>query len=287
MATLIRPARFVDLDLLVEISQSLASHGFLTLPEDRKGVAALLQMSEASFGGKLAHWDEGQYLFVLEDLGARRVVGSSLIIARHGTPQSPHLYFRVLEIGEKQQAIQFEADTEGWTELGGLYLAPAYRNRPVRLGKALSFIRFLYMKRNEGRFCRRVLAELLPPLPREGDPPFWSSLGKRLTGLSYREADRRSRRDKKFFLSAFPRGPIAIASLSQEARAALRRVGPETEPVVRMLTAVGFKDLGQIDPFDGGPHYGASWEEIRFDLVEEFFLNQEEEREIRWMFTPS
>jgi arginine N-succinyltransferase len=104
--------------------------------------------------------------------------------------------------------------------------------------------------------------------------------------MDYRDADAKARRDKKFVTNLFPRGPVSFNVLSPEAQKLIGVAGSETQPVVNILTALGFRYLHQIDPFDGGPHYGAAMSEIRFDVVEEFFLNQEEEREIRWMFTP-
>lgn len=283
MPFLIRPSRYSDLDYLHELATSLWATGFLTLPSRRPGLEALISLSERSFSGKIGKPDEGKYLFVLEDLKTRKVVGSSLVIARHGGPESPHLYFQV---DAEKQTLNFQAEEKGRTELGGLILDPAYRGHPAKLGKALSLVRFLYIKRNREKFCEDLLAELLPPFTAEGKSPFWESLGRRLTGMDYREADEKSRKDKRFVLNLFPRGPINISSLSAEAQAALGVVGPATEPVVKILTSIGFRYLQQIDPFDGGPHYGVSQGEVRFDVVDEFFVNQEEAREIRWMLTP-
>jgi arginine/ornithine N-succinyltransferase beta subunit len=60
--------------------------------------------------------------------------------------------------------------------------------------------------------------------------------------------------------------------------------GSETEAAVKTLKAAGFRYLHQIDPFDGGPHYGAKQGEVKYDVVEDFLFEQSE---IKWMFTPS
>ncbi len=99
--------------------------------------------------------------------------------------------------------------------------------------------------------------------------------------MDYRTADEKSRRDKRFVLSLFPRGPILINSLSPEAQATIGVAGPETQPVVKILTSIGFRYLHQIDPFDGGPHYGVKRNEVRYDLVEDFFADQQD---VRWLF---
>lgn len=284
MPFLIRPAHHADIDSLHALATSLSATGFLTLPSEAKDLEALIGVSERSFGGKTANVWDAQYLFSLEDLKARRVVGCSLIIARHGTEISPHLYF---QLDPEKQTLTFVAEETGRTELGGLILDPAYRgahrSSGAKLGKALSLIRFVYLKRHPQKFCEELVAELLPRFTPDGKSPFWESLGRRLTGMDYRDADRKSRKDKRFFTSAFPRGPISLSSLSPEAQSAMGQVGPETEPVVRILTAIGFRYLHQIDPFDGGPHYGARQSEIRFDVIDRFFEEQEE-GEIRWTF---
>ncbi len=42
----------------------------------------------------------------------------------------------------------------------------------------------------------------------------------------------------------------------------LGEVGPNTEPVRRLLQRVGFRSVSRIDPFDGGPHYEARLEDV-------------------------
>ena len=42
----------------------------------------------------------------------------------------------------------------------------------------------------------------------------------------------------------------------------LGKVGPETEPVRRMLERIGFRYVSRVDPFDGGPHYEATLADV-------------------------
>jgi arginine N-succinyltransferase len=281
MSFMIRPARLLDRETLVELATSLSARGFLTLPERPEEMERLISLSEQSFRGALKEPDRGRYVFVLEDMDSRRVVGASSIVARHGDPESPHLYFQV---DEEKGTLDFRSDETGRTELGGLILHPDYRGRPEKLGKGLSLIRLLYIKRNPNLFKEDLLAEFLPPFTPDGKSHLWESLGRRLTGLGYREADQKSRRDKRFVLSVFPRGPILISSLSEEAQMSIGLVGPEAEAAVKVLKSVGFAYLRQIDPFDGGPHYGVKKAEVKYDVVEDFLFEQ---REIKWMFSMS
>jgi arginine N-succinyltransferase len=267
MSFLIRPARDSDIDDLHHLATSLSARGFLTLPSEIEDLKQMITISEKSFGGQLEDPDQGNYLFVMEDLEKGKVVGSSLVIARHGTPESPHLFFQV---DPRKKTLKLQWETEGRTELGGLILDPEYRGDPEKLGKRLSYIRLLYIRRHPERFKNEILAELLPPFTVDGKSPLWEALGRKLTGLDYREADRLSRKNKEFVRSCFPAGEIPIRSLPPDAQAIIGVPGPETRPVAKILTEAGFRYLNQVDPFDGGPHYGARREEIRYDLVERF-----------------
>lgn len=275
---MIRPARLLDAEALSRLANSLSARGFLTLPESVSEIEKLIVVSEKSFRSLDKPDDQARFVFVMEDMDKRRVVGSSLIVARHGTEDSPHLFF---QIDDAQGTLTFQSDAEGRTELGGLILDPEYRKRPEKLGKGLSLIRLLFIKRNPKIFKDDLIAEFLPPFSPEGKSYLWESLGRRLTGLGYREADEKSRRDKRFVLQVFPRGPILISSLTEEAQMSLGLVGPETEGAVKLLKTIGFEYLHQVDPFDGGPHYGVKTSEVKYDLVQDFLFEQ---REIKWMF---
>src|SRR5690349_10953620 len=86
---LIRSVERRDLPDLFRLSRHLDSYN---LPADRKRLQSLIADSERSFAGKTKDIARAKYLFVLEDTRRRRIVGSSLIVAKHGTPGLPHLY---------------------------------------------------------------------------------------------------------------------------------------------------------------------------------------------------
>jgi arginine N-succinyltransferase len=87
-------------------------------------------------------------------------------------------------------------------------------------------------------------------------------LGGPLTGLNYYRADLLCRSDKEFIESLFPHHEIVLELLPQAAQAIVGEVGPATLPARRMFEQAGFRYLGTIDPFDGGPHYGAQQQDI-------------------------
>jgi arginine N-succinyltransferase len=150
----------------------------------------------------------------------------------------------------------------GPTEIGGLVVHPEVRRSPERLGMLISYVRFLWISLHRQDFQDRVLAELLPPLEPDGTSHLWEAVGRRFTGLDYREADRLSKRNKEFIRGLFPDGDIYVSLLSPEARGVVGKVGPRTRGVEKLLRRIGFRYWNRVDPFDGGPHFVASTDEI-------------------------
>ncbi len=118
------------------------------------------------------------------------------------------------------------------------------------------------MGSHRDRFEGRVLCELTPPLTDEGRSEFWESVGRRFTGLPYQEADLLSQSHKEFISSLFPEDDIYLCLLDAKARLVLGRVGEQTKPAQYLLEGIGFKYLEEVDPFDGGPHFGCPTDDI-------------------------
>ncbi len=264
---LARDALKSDLPELSRLAEALDT---VNLPANERALASLLEVSTRSFAGRVRNPLERLYLFVLEDVQSGRIVGTSQIIAMHGTREAPHVfldlyerehYSATLDRHFKHAVMQIGYNYEGFTEIGGLVVDPASRgiDKP---GKQLSFVRFLYMAMHRKAFRERVLAELLPPLLPDGRSLLWEAFGARFTGLSYQEADKLSRRSKEFIKELFPSGEIYVELLPPEVQQALGKVGPATEGVRRMLEAIGFSYDHRIDPFDGGPHFSARFDDV-------------------------
>jgi arginine N-succinyltransferase len=265
---LLRAIQEKDLESLEGFSQI---PGFINLPNDRDLLREKVMKSISSFKTRSPGVYGGKYIFVAEDVENGKVLGTSMIAAQHGTVDSPHFYF---EVGSEQKysetistgfihgTLTLRADTNGPSEIGGLVLDPHFRNSDARLGRQISFVRFLFLGLNRGCFKKTILAELLPPLNKRGQSPLWEAIGRRFTNMDYWEADRLCQKDKGFIFSLFPSGKIYTTFLSAEARNAIGKVGKDTEPVLHMLKKIGFHYPGHVDPFDGGPHLCASQEDI-------------------------
>jgi arginine N-succinyltransferase len=263
----IREAFREDLDQIHEVARHLDS---VNLPNDRAVLESIIDLSERSFGGEIDTF-EREYLFVLEDVEAKRIVGTSMIHAQHGTRKAPHVFFEVLHEERYSETLDRHFNHEclrigynynGPTEIGGLIIVPEYRGRPEGLGKVLSYVRFLYLAMHRDRFRGEVLSELLPPLEKDGTSKLWEGLGRHFTGLTYQEADKISKLNKEFIKNLFPQGLIYTVMLPKETQSVIGVVGPQTRGVEKMLRAIGFEYAGRIDPFDGGPHYQAQTDDV-------------------------
>jgi arginine N-succinyltransferase len=265
----LRSAHINDLDDLYELSGKVT---FINLPHDKAIIEEKLIRSGHSFRNPCEDLAQNYYFFVLEDLAAKKVIGVSMIHAQHGTEKEPHFFLKVssehkfsqtINTGFVHGTLKLGLDTDGPTEIGGLVVSPDYRGNPNKLGKQISFVRFLYMVNFPERFKENIHSELMPPLDEDGNSPLWEAIGRRFMNMDYADADRLSRSNKEFILSLYPSDNIYMTLLPFEARNAIGKVGRNTLPVKNMLEKVGFEYTSEVDPFDGGPHYRCKLTDIK------------------------
>ncbi len=264
---LIREANPSDIAQIHDVARHLDT---VNLPNDRAVLERILDLSARSFAGDVEPF-EREYLFALVDVEQKKIIGTCMTIAQHGTRRSPHVFFDVIEEERYSetldryfvhQCLRIGYNYNGPTEIGGLILLPQYRGRPEHLGKLLSYVRFLHIAMHRDRFRDEVLSELLPPLEADGTSTLWESLGRHFTGLSYQEADRLSKDNKEFIRALFPQGPLYTNMMPKPVQQAIGVVGPQTRGVEKMLKQIGFTYAQRIDPFDGGPHYTAATADV-------------------------
>jgi arginine N-succinyltransferase len=264
----IRGALPSDEDELLQVARYLNT---VNLPDDRGAIRDILDLSQRSFTGQVKDPKRREYVFVLIDHEARRLIGTSMIVAQLGRRDAPYIYLDVIE-EERYSAtldrhfchttLSIGYSYNGPTEIGGLILLPDYRRVPERLGLFLSYVRFLFIKMHRELFRDEILAELLPPLEADGTSHLWDALGRRFTDLTYAEADRLSKKNKEFIRSLFPEGTIYASLLPKQAQEVIGKVGAQTRGVEKMLRRIGFRYAERVDPFDGGPHFTAPTDEI-------------------------
>ncbi|MBF6571553.1 MAG: arginine N-succinyltransferase [Candidatus Binataceae bacterium] len=265
---MMREARPHDHRSLIRLARELGS---TNLPTEAEEMRMLLERVEASFRHPVRDRSLAVYVFCVAELATGKIAAASMIIGKHGTPASPHYYLELdsderyshtLKKKFRHPFLRLRYSMDGPSELGGLIVTSAMRGRPEQLGKQISWLRFLYIARHLRRFEKLIIAEILPPQQSDHGNPFWDHYGRRVTGLSFREADRLSARDKEFIRSLFPDSPLYTFLLPDEVRNSLAQIGEGSRGAVRLLEQAGMKFLNQIDPFDGGPYYGALTEEL-------------------------
>jgi arginine N-succinyltransferase len=264
---LIRESFEEDVDQILEVAHHLDS---VNLPADRGHIERILALSAASFAESVPI-PSREYLFVLEDLSARRVIGTSMIHAQHGTRRSPHVFLQVLKEERYSETLdrymvheclRLAYNYDGPTEIGGLILLPEYRGHAESLGKLLSYARFLFIAMHRIVFRDQVISELMPPLEPDGTSRLWNHFGRMFTGLTYGEADLLSKDNKEFIRTLFPHSLVYTALFPEEVKEVIGVVGPDTRGVEKMLRRIGFEYAQQIDPFDGGPHFIAETDRV-------------------------
>ena len=264
----IRGALPEDEDQLLEVARHLNT---VNLPADREEIRGLLDHAHKSFNGSLKDPRRREYVFVLVDVEAGRIVGTSMIIGQLGRRDAPYIYVDVSE-EERYSAtldrhfrhvvLKIGYSYSGPTEIGGLIVSPEHRKRPERLGQMISYVRFLFLKMHRDWFRDEALAELLPPLEPDGTSHLWNAVGRKFTDMTYAEADRLSKKNKEFVKGLFPEGAIYATLLPQNAQDVIGKVGAQTKGVEKMLRRIGFRYAWRVDPFDGGPHFTAPTDEI-------------------------
>lgn len=265
---ILRPIASDDLDDLLGLAGRLDS---MNLPRDEAFLRERIEHSKRSFADCLALDETGIYVFAMEDARTEKVIGTSMIIAKHGAAGHPYFWFEV-STEERQSTeldkrfvhtkLRLRSTEDGPTEIGGLILDPDYRNHPEKCGKALSIVRFAYMSMHPDRFEREVIAEMLSPFKASGENLLWDAFGKRFTGLEFREADHLSARNKQFIADLFPRDPVYVTLFPEQVQATIGMANETAKAAVRILEKVGFRPLNQVDPFDGGPYLGAARDAI-------------------------
>ena len=248
--------------------------GFLdtiNLPNDRASIRDLLEHASRSFSGKIADPRERKFVFVLWDLDDDAAVGTSMILAQHGRRDAPYIYFDVIPEEKYSRSLdrhfhhtllRIGFSYDGPTEIGGLVVHPECRRSPERLGLMISYVRFLFIACYRSHFQNYLIAELLPPLEADGTSHLWEAVGRHFTSMSYGEADFLSSQDKGFIRDLFPSGFINASLLDPKAQDVIGKVGAQTKGVEKMLRRIGFDYANRVDPFDGGPHFVGSTDQI-------------------------
>ncbi len=255
---IVRAATLDDADQLWRLINQ-ATFGMTTLQITREQLNERIECSHFAFTRKTERPGSDIYVFVMEDLAKHQLVGTSCIFSKTGGYEPFYSYKRVVEtarcelLGTSQQfeSLQLQKIHDGPTEIGSLFLDPAYRGRGR--GRLLSLSRFIFIARHPKRFADEVIAEMRGVVNDDGTCPFWEVIGRHFFDMEFPQADSLSTIDKRFIEDLMPRHPIYVCLLPEAGRQVIGKVHPDTEPALAMLREEGFHVIDMIDIFDGGP----------------------------------
>ena len=266
---IIRPIQKNDLTDLCYLAKK-SGIGFTSLPESRTYLANKLKRSIESFEKADSELTSEYYMFALEHLPSKKVVGVSAIESNVGSEELFYHYkigkltkaSKNPNIRKEHQILSISSDLSNSTEICTLFLLPDHRHK--FLGKLLSKSRFLFLKQFKNRFQNKIIAEMRGVSNEDGVSPFWESIGKHFIGLEFPEADYiKGCGHTEFITNLIPENRVYTCLLPSEAQESLGKVHKFTEPAKKLLEQEGFKFKGYIDLFDAGPALHANLNNIQ------------------------
>ena len=253
---LIRPALRTDLNVILELLQD-AGIGITSLPFDKEEMERRLLESENAFTHSAEKDAEQHYLFALEHEG--KVIGISGIVSRIGIDR-PFFAYHLRKEKNQVEALHFiEARTKP-TELGSLLLSKKWRGK--KMGRLLSFSRFLFVASFRQRFSNLIVAEMRGINNEYGASPFWEAVGRHFFHIPYGQAEQLRASQPEKVSELFPIHPIYPILLPKAAQECIGEIHPLTVPAFKLLRKQGFKKSEYFDIFDAGPHIFAETDGI-------------------------
>jgi len=265
----VRSIESADLPALLALAQSTGV-GVTTLPANAERLGRRIDASLATLA-QAPDPARASLLFVLDDPARpQHVVGICGLEGALGMSE-PWYNYRVgltvsasqeLKIHREIPTLFLANDLTGNSELCSLFLHAGYRTGLN--GRLLSKARFLFMAEFRELFGNKVIAEMRGMSDANGRSPFWESLGRHFFKMEFSQADYLTGVGNKAFIAELmPKFPLYTCFLSEEARAVIGRVHPDTEPALAMLKGEGFSYQGYVDIFDAGPAIEVETDKIR------------------------
>jgi arginine N-succinyltransferase len=262
----VRPVETADVGAL-ETLLAASTPGVHTLPRTREKIAAFVERSLASFAAHVDIPSEESYLFVLEDVASRELVGTAAI---HASAGSNGTYFafrndviqqvsRDLNICHSVHALTLCSELTAYSQLSGFYIRnrdnDTRQTRPGSEAALLSRARLLYAVLAPHRFGDRFFVPLAGVTDEHGQSPFWDALGRKFFKMDFLDAERviGGARNRTLIVELMPHYPVYVPLLPGPAQAAMGQIHPSGELAFELLAEEGFEADEYVDIFDGGP----------------------------------
>ena len=255
----IRPMGVEDLEGLLKLVIG-SGHGLTSLPKAPDILLERLKKCERSFKEAKPGSPQGEdYLFALEDLANREIIGVSGIYSKIGGFEPVYFYeiqeesrrSEELNITNRIKTLHLKTLHNGPSEICSLYLH--HKHRKSHNGRFLSLSRFLFMADHQDFFEKEVFAAMRGMVDENGENPFWSAVGAKFFKIDFTKADYFSMVSKKWIKDLLPELPIYLNLLPPQAQFVIGKVHPNTIPAQKMLENEGFKDSGMVSLLEPGP----------------------------------
>ena len=240
MSFFIREAQEQDVSSLMELGQVFKLDSLVV---DKKSIQKLIETSLLSFQ-KVLPTNQRRYVFVLENSETKQLVGTGQIL--RFTEGKSEIYLKKTE-----ENLQIVCDA-GKTQLGGLVLLPEFRAHPLKLGRQMILMWFLYMAM-ELDVPNQLEVSLSAPLrTKEDSKLFWDNLVSSFTSLSFSESRNMYFQNYADFVSRFQLEPQPLSRFSKKDLSMLGEIHTETKAAYKNLSKLGFSPTKFFHILDGG-----------------------------------
>lgn len=245
--TVIRPISKEDLPGFYQLALH-AGIGMTSLPKDNDLLFNKINISLESFKQLTNHIDDYLFLFVLENVKDKKIVGCSGIV-NVGTELEPAYY---LKLDFDNSIITLVNHYQGAAELCSLFLSKGYRKN--NNGKLLSRSRLLFMYLNKMFQNKKIIAEMRGYFDENNDSPFWNEIFKQRLNMDAKEAiDIRTSGHKQQIIDMIGFDAIDISNISADTKKIISQVHSSTKAARALLEKEGLYFNNYVDLIDSGP----------------------------------
>lgn len=262
----VRPVELRDEEALERLSL-IMGQGITSLPRNPQGWQKKISRSLASFENPSLSPDS-LYLFVLENGKEQSLLGTCQIVASTAGSTQGHYYnldsltLPKTRLGDPSRIPLLKPvhhKTES-TEIGGLFLDPAARQKG--LSRLLSLSRFLFIAAHRSLFHRTIIAEIRGHIE-NGASPFWNAVGRHFVDIEFEELMRQLHSNADFLPSIIAPFPILVTLLPPPIQVLIGKAHKLSQTALNRLLNEGFTFSGDVDLFDAGPKVSASVDAIK------------------------
>ncbi len=258
-----RPIWETDLDQLEQLSHELEPGNAGAFHTHRDGLQQIIQESMASFTQDVQTPGPEIYVFVLEDMIHRRLMGMIKLtaLANRGNLFYSYQIQSLCQISVKLQVnktlptLHLVSNYTDASSMSSLVLFPRYRKKGM--ARLLLVALHLYPTEFPQRFPKRMIGEIRGCYDSSGCSVFWKHVVQHfIKDMDYPTyLQLLSDGMETEILGLLPRGPIYISLLSAEVRQVIGKPHADSRGVIQNIKAMGFSYQEHVGYSSAAPIY--------------------------------